>query len=272
VYFLDLRVQNLFRIISMIGTAGETPFDVRFNLRGIPVRIHPIFWLSGAMMFWNPERMDLVALGVISIFISVLVHELGHAMVLRHYGWPSEIVLFFMGGYATATRLSTWRQIWSLAAGPLAGLALAFVIFWVRFALQKFSPDVFSQLPALNPFFDMLLFSGIVINLMNLIPALPLDGGQIMATLVNHYGRRGQNATVLTMQISIASAGAVALWCAYCLNNSKPVIPFSFYRLLPAQQAIELAMLQPDPRFMMLFFGILCAQGVIAYNNFKTWR
>jgi Zn-dependent protease len=118
----------------------------------------------------------------------------------------------------------------------------------------------------------MLLFSGIVINLMNLIPALPLDGGQIMATLVNHYGRRGQNATVLTMQISIASAGAVALWCAYCLNNSKPVIPFSFYRLLPAQQAIELAMLQPDPRFMMLFFGILCAQGVIAYNNFKTWR
>ena len=44
----------------MIGTAGETPFDVRFNLRGIPVRIHPIFWLSGAMMFWNPERMDLV--------------------------------------------------------------------------------------------------------------------------------------------------------------------------------------------------------------------
>ena len=256
----------------MFGMAGETPFDVRFNLLGIPVRIHPIFWLSGAMMFWEPERMDLVVLGVISIFISVLVHELGHALVLRSYGWPSEIVLYFMGGYATATRLTTWRQIWSLAAGPVAGLSLAVLIFGVRFALQKFSPDIFSQLPALDPFFNMLLFSGIVINLMNLVPALPLDGGQIMATLVSHFGRPGHAANVLTMQISIASAGVVALWCAWCLNNLQPVIPFWIYRLLPAQQAIELAVLQPDPRFMMLFFGILCAQSVIAYNNFRTWR
>jgi Zn-dependent protease len=256
----------------MFGMAGETPFDIHFNLFGIPIRIHPIFWLSAAMIFWNPERLDLVALGVISVFISVLVHELGHAIVLRHYGWPSEIVLFFMGGYATATRLSTWRQIWSLAAGPVAGLSLAVLVFVLKVILEQFAPDLFTQLPALRQFFRMLLFSGIVINLMNLVPVLPLDGGQIMAALVNHFGRRGREATTLTLQISMASGFGVAFWCAYCLNNAQTVIPLSLYLWLPPRQAIELAILQPDPKFMMIFFGILGAQSLITYNNFKSWR
>ena len=255
----------------MFGIAGETAFDVRFHLFGIPIRIHPIFWISAAMMRWNPERLDLVVLGVICVFSAVLIHELGHALVLRHYGWPSEIVLYFLGGYATATRLSTWRQIWSLAAGPLAGLSFSAIVYGVMILLMRSSPATFDDFPALNYVFFMLLFSGIIVNLMNLIPALPLDGGQIMAALVTHYGVRGRQASELILKISIGAAGGVALWCAYCNNTGADVLPSLFYSFLPAPHAGILSRLQPDPQFLMIFFGILCAQSVINYNQARAW-
>ena len=255
----------------MFGIAGETAFDVRFQLFGIPIRIHPVFWISAAMMLWDPERLDHVILGVICVFVSVLIHELGHALVFRHYGWPSEIVIYFLGGYATATRLSTWRQIWSLAAGPLAGLSFSAIVYGVMILLLKSSPATFEDFPALNYVFFMLLFSGIIVNVMNLIPTLPLDGGQIMATLVTHYGARGRQASELVLKISIGAAGGVALWCAYCSNSGADVLPSIFYSFLPAPHAGILARLQPDPQFLMIFFGILCAQSVINYNQFKAW-
>lgn len=256
----------------MFGMAGETPFDVRFNLFAIPIRIHPVFWLSAAMIFWNPERLGLVFLGVFSVFLSVLVHELGHALVLRRYGFPSEIVLYFLGGYATATRLSTWRQIWSLAAGPVAGLSFAACQYGLMMLLMHFVPEVFDQLPALGNLFFMLLFSGMIVNLMNLIPALPLDGGQIMAALVSHYGKRGRESTALTLKISVAAAAGVAVWCAYCSKTGADVVPFILFSFLPAWHANFLSRLQPDPTFLMIFFGVLAANSVITYNNFKSWR
>ena len=256
----------------MFGMAGETPFDLRFNLFGIPIRVHPIFWLSAAMLWWNPDRPEIIVLATICVFVSVLIHELGHALVFRHYGWPSEIVLYFLGGYATATRLSTWRQIWSLAAGPLAGLSFAALVFGLRIFILHSSPDLFVQHPALAEVFRILLFAGIIINLMNLVPCLPLDGGQIMAALVARYGRRGRQATILTLQISIGAAAAVALWSAYCMNSGGDVIPDAFYWFLPQEHANYMLNLQPAPKFLMIFFGVLTAHSVIQYNEFKSYR
>jgi hypothetical protein len=118
----------------------------------------------------------------------------------------------------------------------------------------------------------MSLFSGVIVNLMNLIPVLPLDGGQIMAALINHYGKRGYQSTALTLQISIGAAVIVALWCAYCLNTGRGVVPSALYSFLPARHAMYLSILQPDQKFLMIFFGILGAQSVNNYNNFKSWR
>jgi Zn-dependent protease len=137
---------------------------------------------------------------------------------------------------------------------------------------RTYAPEMFERFPALGYVFFMTLFSGVIVNLMNLVPVLPLDGGQIMATLVNHYWRRGQKATILSLQISIGSAIAVALWCAYCSNTGHDVVPSSLYSFLPRQHASFLSNLQPDPKFLMIFFGILGAQSLISYNSFKSWR
>jgi Zn-dependent protease len=248
----------------MFGMAGETQFDLRFRLFGVPVRVHPYFWLTSALLFWDPDQLEIVALGILCMFISVLIHELGHALVLRYFRWPSEVVLFILGGYATSTRLTTWRQIASLAAGPGAGMAFAVVVYVCRYLVGKFAPDLFQEYPLLYVAFELLLFSGILVNLMNLMPCLPLDGGQIMAALVSHYGRRGRQTNKLILQISIASGAAVAVWCAYCIQSDRGVIPYAWLRMLDLQFGFS-------ARSMMIFFGYLTALSIFQYNEQNRW-
>ncbi len=56
----------------MLG-AAETPYDLRFRLLGIPVRIHPIFWLVSIVLGWRDHNLPMVALWVACVFVSILV-------------------------------------------------------------------------------------------------------------------------------------------------------------------------------------------------------
>ena len=186
----------------------------------------------------------------------------------------SEIVLYFLGGYATATYLSPWRNIRMSAAGPLAGLALAALVYLLLLTIPentlKFYTD--SQSP-MSEIVRVMLFVGVFVNFMNLLPCLPLDGGRIMESLITIYGKHGRGNQELVLQISIVVAGAVALRCAYCLNSEDAsVIPLAAFSWLPNPHQIILSYLQPAPKFMMVFFGMLCAQNIIALNNLKQWR
>ena len=116
----------------MFGQISPTKYDLRFSLFGIPIRVHPIFWLTSALIAWDRDGGDLrkTLIRVLCIFVAILVHELGHALVTRRFGWNSEIVLYFFGGYATSKRHSTWKDIAVSAAGPGAGFLLYFIINW----------------------------------------------------------------------------------------------------------------------------------------------
>lgn len=67
----------------------ETPYDLRFQLLGMPVRVHPLFWLVAAMLGWRNENIPLVLIWVGCVFVSILVHEYGHGLVVvpsvRHH-------------------------------------------------------------------------------------------------------------------------------------------------------------------------------------------
>ena len=116
-----------------------TRYDINFILGGIPVRIHPLFWLM-ALLFGASTR-DLVNLliWITTVFISILVHELGHAFVMRIFGQESYIVLHLAGGLTVPesvkwgngmayVSLSRKQEILISLAGPFAGFLLAALI------------------------------------------------------------------------------------------------------------------------------------------------
>ena len=68
----------------MFGNVTPTPFDLNFSLFGIPVRIHPFFWLVAILTGWNPYLPKLIVIWVACFFVSILVHEMGHALTAKY--------------------------------------------------------------------------------------------------------------------------------------------------------------------------------------------
>jgi stage IV sporulation protein FB len=227
----------------MFGRVGETDFDLRFQIFGIPVRVHPLFWLVGVFFVWqSTDDPQLKLLGVLLMFFSILIHELGHAIVIRRYGYPSEIVLHGMGGYATSTRFSTWRQVWVSFAGPLAGFIVWGIVRATLFLLMRYYQEPLHNDAVWYSIWILLFINGYW-GLMNLLPIQPLDGGQIAQALFTRYmPRQGE---VRALQLSILASGAVA---AYSLSQ------------------------MPDRRYLLFLFGYLCVQSIIRYNEIKGHR
>lgn len=215
----------------MFGYVPPTPYDVQFSLFGVPVRVHPIFWATSAILAWRPNELDMTLVGVLCIFVAIIVHEMGHALVTAHFGWRGEIVLYWLGGYATTTRHSTWRDIAVLAAGPGAGLLLFAVVWTAAVALGALYPDwnvlrlrfdsesmrAWPAPIAEGTRLNELICTGIFITLwinsiwtfFNLLPVFPLDGGQISRELFLRYG--GRDGLTNSLRLSFAAGAAVAL-------------------------------------------------------------
>jgi len=218
---------------------ARTPYDLHFRVLGIPARIHPGFWLVSFILGYQGAQAKplyvLIYIGV--VYFSILVHELGHALMMRRYGYSPRIVLYHMGGLAipdegfsmgfSRPRRDTWPSILILLAGPGAGFLLAAwtalllmlaggsytlvaptmerPLFWVAELPDK-TPDAVRELV------DYLFFINIFWGLVNLVPVLPLDGGQIARELLTY--RDKYNGTVQAVQLSIAVGivMAVLLW------------------------------------------------------------
>ncbi|MFK7818264.1 MAG: site-2 protease family protein [Planctomycetaceae bacterium] len=202
----------------MFGRVPQTEFDLQFPVLGIPVRVHPLFWLMGAIMGFSPgwaQAMGVNVLGVIClwwmvIFISILVHELGHALVAEFFGWRSNIVLYHFGGlaYYDAFRGHTpWKRIAVSIAGPGAGFILAGFVIAFQFAATWngwFEGSVIYEY-----LIGQLLFVNIGWGLVNLLPVYPLDGGQICREVLVLLKTR--NPPLLSNRIGMFVGGFVGL-------------------------------------------------------------
>ena len=168
----------------MLGQVGETEFDLRFYCFGVPVRVHPMFWLVSLFMGWRGggEARGIIT-WVTCVFVSILVHEMGHALVIRRYGFASEIVLHGMGGYATSRGFTTWRSVWVSFAGPLAGFLLGGLVVLIEYGLRYYRIEWLRNIDVFR-FIFYLKYINFYWGLVNLLPVLPLDGGRIMEVLM----------------------------------------------------------------------------------------
>src|SRR5512146_1456782 len=95
-----------------------TRYDLRFSLLGFPVRVHPLFWLIAVLLGSASADLVQILIWVLVVFVSILIHELGHALAFRRYGLSSQIVLHFAGGL-TIPESTLWGGRWAnVALGP----------------------------------------------------------------------------------------------------------------------------------------------------------
>lgn len=156
-----------------IGAVGKTPIyiDLSFLI------------LCGLFVILNMERGQPIAYALLWIpvlFISILVHELGHAGAIAALGFgASRISLAGFGGYTeNFRRAKPWQDVLISFAGPLMSFVLAFVVSVVirRFPQLGGDPMMAALLPTLQ-------WANIAWGIFNLFPVYPLDGGQIVRNL-----------------------------------------------------------------------------------------
>lgn len=173
---------------------------LRFSLFGFPVTIHWMFWvmaavLGGGLNAKTPQQWQTLLVWVVAVFVSILVHELGHTFMQRRFGARAQIVLYAFGGLAIPDRGFTRGQhlVVSLA-GPLVEITLGVVAWlilnlwagghvpWIYLKAMTFVGV--GQVPVLAVFVACFAFASIFWGLFNLVPIMPLDGGHVLSRLL----------------------------------------------------------------------------------------
>ena len=200
----------------MFGPVQPTRYDLAFSLFGIPVRVTPWFWLAGVILGFDllsdpRQGMLLMLIWLAVVFVSILVHEMGHATVAALFGYPPRIMLYQFGGLAMfepTHRYSTARAILISAAGPAFGFALGMAVIVVSLLVDPASISQFGSFAI-----TQLIWVNIAWTCVNLLPVLPLDGGQICRDVcISASPRKGMT---VALTISIVVAGLVGAGFLY---------------------------------------------------------
>jgi stage IV sporulation protein FB len=230
------------RVTSMFGPLRTTPYDLRFPLFGIPVHVTPWFWVAAVIMGWNlasSSQFDLLLIWIACVFVSILIHELGHATCARSFGWPPEIFLYEFGGLAVfrpGYGATTTRSVIVSLAGPAAGFLLYGLVYFAAQAVA--SSGWYGNLDhegrvRVSFFFIQMEWINLWWGLVNLLPVIPLDGGRVAESILTRL--RYRDGRELAMKLSIAVAAGVALY---------------FWHI--------------DQRYGAILFGLLCLTNIMA--------
>ncbi len=218
-----------------------------------PVTLHFSFFLTALVLtfpFWwkgHGAGPLLVLGGTVIIFGSILLHELAHAVVARHYHVPIRLIeVNWYGGMVHFARRPYLmaQDVAITAAGPLSNMLLAAGALILLWLLPQ--PDVIDFGGRLTPFHvisvpERLLRFAVYLNaglcLVNLLPAFPLDGGRLTYLVV---ARRWDNrtATLVVGTLGILFAVVSMMVTLVTLLAGFPVIaPPSFQTNWAALQA-----------------------------------
>lgn len=171
----------------------------------IPIRIHPFFWILAALIGWLSTFDVLQTLiWMVIVFISVLIHEYGHALTALFFGQKSVINLVGFGGLTerTGPKLKPWQEFVIVLNGPLAGFLLFlcsdFLFMYVRDSWGEMTSYALGITAYVNLFWTII----------NLLPVQPLDGGKLLRILLEKlFGFKGVRFSVLSSMLLCALLG-----------------------------------------------------------------
>jgi Zn-dependent protease len=180
---------------------------LKFSLFGVPVAVEWWFWIAtvllggGASLVNTPEGLLLIGEWTLVVFVSILVHELGHAWAGKHFGATPFIRLHGLGGvtFLPGARFTRPQSFLVSAAGPAAGLTLGLLVLAIS--------ETVSSLPPLARWaIRDARYVNFFWTFINIMPVHPLDGGQMLDQLLGPSRRR------LTGFIGFVVAVLICLW------------------------------------------------------------
>ncbi len=163
-----------------------------FRVFGIDVRIHYSLFLILLILVWifyiqefpygfrgRDYGLELSIIASVSLFISVFLHELGHSLVSKKFGYNvREIILFIFGGVAVLERQPKgMKELAVSITGPAVSFAIAAIFYFLSFSDSQPLADFSAVFFRINA----------IIALFNLIPAFPLDGGRVLRGFLSRY-------------------------------------------------------------------------------------
>ncbi|MFI5334951.1 MAG: site-2 protease family protein [Chlamydiales bacterium] len=164
----------------------------------IPIFIYPTFWIVAALIgYVNSMSLMGTVIWIGIIFVSVLFHEFGHALTALLFGKNPRIELVAFGGltYHEGEDLPFWKQFFVVLNGPLFG----FILFLISTALLHFF--TFENEMLLSALKSM-QWVNLFWTLLNLLPVLPLDGGQLLRVICEGFwGIRGFKYALLASML-----------------------------------------------------------------------
>ena len=189
---------------------------LKFTLFKIPITVHWMFWLlagflGGGLQADSAPDWHKVLVFMLAVFSSILLHELGHALTGLKFGaGQAQIQLHGMGGVAQfgSGRLSRKQRILMTMAGPGTSILLAIIFIFVAVNMLQGSPSDSYPKFLIAYFVDVMVTINIFWSIINLFPALPLDGGQILRVAL---GPEKIKLTCIVSFITLALLGTL-LW------------------------------------------------------------
>jgi len=185
---------------------------LHFKVGPFPVSVYPWFFITAVLLGTGYGFGWKMLAWIFVVFVSVLVHELGHAVVGRLFGGRPEIRLEAFGGVTFpqfATRPGPGRQFILSVAGPVAGLLLGAAAYLL---VRAWPPDARSVSAFLMRQF---IWVSVVWAAFNLLPILPLDGGNMMLAFLEGVRRKPSLGAASWISIAVAVlVGAGWTWAS----------------------------------------------------------
>lgn len=177
---------------------------------GIPFKVDLTFWfIAAALGLGRMSDPTAMIEWIAVVFVSITIHEFGHALLGKSFGLQPRIQLYGMGGatsWSTGRDVTPLRSILISLAGPFADFVFATIIL----AIWIFLPSETRSNPFMKQTFIDLMWVNFGWGIFNLLPMLPLDGGHVIAGLEQMITKRRDLRATIAISIGAAVTLCVA--------------------------------------------------------------